>query len=120
MAGFAVGHALPTHYHGGLKRSAMRNMLVRLSRAFIATLFTAVLFLLNKLELTITLSFIKNALCFTNKNAISQITAGFSVFTKFFRIKIEKYPCCLWWMFIDFQINLLCPHSPPLCNAIIK
>ncbi len=88
MAGFAVGHALPTHYHGGLKRGATRNTLVRLSRAFIATFFTAVLFLLNKLELTITLSFIQNALCFTNKNAISQITACFSVFTPFFRIKI--------------------------------
>ncbi len=32
----------------------------------------------------VTLSFIQNALCFTNKNAISQITACFSVFTPIF------------------------------------
>ncbi len=76
-------------------------------------LFTAVSFLLNELELTVTLPFIQNTLCFTNKNAISQITTCFSVFTLFFQIKCEKYSYCLWWMLIDFQINLLCPYSPP-------
>ncbi len=102
MAGFAVEHALTKHYHEGLKRGATRNTLVRLSCA-LERLFINLLqfhFLLNELELTVTISFIQNALCFTNKNAISQITV-FLYIHSIFPDKSEKYFYCLWF---DFQI----------------
>ncbi len=45
----------------------------------------------SQLELNKYPLFHSNTPCFTNENAIPQITA-FPVFTQFFRIKIEKYP----------------------------
>ncbi len=101
MAGFAVGHAL-TNYHEGLKRGAVRNTLTRLPCAFRATLFTAVSVLLNKLELTVTLSFIQNAVFYKQECNITNNHLFLCIYS-IFPDKSEKYSYCLWF---GFQINL--------------
>ncbi len=79
------------HYHEGLKRGATRDTLVRLSCALERLLLIIYCSLISsRTRVNSYTLFHSNSLCFTNKDAIPQITVCFSIFTQFFRIKVRN------------------------------